>query len=451
MAGRGGSVSSCFRRIAEAETAPTEMYLLYVGRPSKAVDSLLERARGEKWFERVVAVDCGGDGLDRAGSAVEEHDLRAARYGQGLVVLWDLDALEGGAGSGPGADDDRVPRISESLRKATDWSPDHAAFGLTSAGTDVSFLELTDFLGHDVAAIGDDGQAAATLQAWSRPFPDGGGVGLRGAFDKSPSGWLSAVRHDYLANGILSEKVVPALERAGLALPHAELDFWQHHLRNLLLCPRKYGRYRLPLRQIFGEVDIDRRYEDLDLTVLAPRWLAGAAGEGGGEGHRFELYGSADEARTRAATLGESGWAWVVLWDVELDPEPPRIPGMDRGAPAAPVVLTSPHEPPAFEWRRWQELLARNVLGGFSKEELLAPADPGGEGPRRLERLVSTWRAFCLAPPLAVVPWMRDLMAETHDRLGDRVPERKAKIVYRAMAAVEVARARHFGAFPADD
>lgn len=430
-------------RVAQEHSDPTELYLLYVGEPSDAVTDLVDRARRESWFDRVLAIDPGSEGLDAVEALVDEHGLSAGSYRQGLVVVWDLDSLTEAVEDKQV--DNRVLAVSGFLEEATRWAADHVAFGLTAQADTVGFLELTDYFGHDVAAIGDVARCEEQLLAWSRTVPEGDGLGLRGPFEKSPSEWLRSIRHDYLNNGVRSLKVSPLVEGSSLATPHVEVDFWQHHLRNLLTDPRRHCSYRSFTDGEWGEPEVCRRYGEVELKVLAPQWLTDAAECDSRDDGRIQGFRGADDLRSRALSFLEAGAAVVLLWDVDQGDEPPRVPGFDGGAATAPVVLVGADESPRLGWRRWQELLGRNVVGGFSGEELLAPCLGRRGGDRLLDVKPSTWRAFCLGSPLEAVTSIRDLMAETYERFREQLSEDKKKKIYRAMSAVEAARAHYFG------
>lgn len=427
-----------FARIAADFAEEPFFHLLYVGGDSDASTDLLAAARESGWFEKVLRVEPRRDDLIDVDELAKAEELYVGVFRGCLVVVWDFDGLWPSYGDSALRN---TARIAERVQQARKWSQQVIGFGLTTTTPPASsFLELAELIAGDVAAVGDAGTCLETLRRWCAPSRET--LGLRASFQKGPSGWLRYIKHDYLNNGVLSSRLRPALDATGLADRQPVIDFWQNALRNVLIDVRSNVRARaFTAEGIDDEPEIVRTLHATAFQLVAPDCLEEDLRKVGFvAGEDYSVYTSSSDAVARVGKLRKEGTASVLLWQDSL--EPPRLEGLEGRARVTPTVLVGRDEPPRADWHLWRQLFSRNVLGGFSREELLRP------GPRRvsiLECKPSCWRPFCFQTLAGAVDEIRDRMIETYLGLSEHLSDGQRKKLHRSAAEVEAAHEHYFG------
>jgi len=420
-----------FSKISDDVKEESFCNLLYVGPSSKEASRVLEAARAGGAFRRIVEVAPEGEDWTSLDEFISGEELYVGQYRGCLVVLWGLEAMK--------LSPRELERLAPKLERAHHWSPQAIALALHHE-SELSFLELTELLTREIVEVGDAETCRAALEHWCSPGE--GQVGLKASFSKTPSGWLRLIKHDYLSGGVLAPSVQPLLLEKGLEGSQAMIDYWQNAVRNVLVHIRMNVRARaLAATRLEDEPEIVRAIARTPWCLVVPSWLRADLEELDlALSKDFTVYGGPGEAAARVAELADDGKAAVLLWEGSL--EPPRLGGAAGLATPVPTVLVGRDEPPRTDWTSWRRLFAHNVLGGFSRDELIAE---GQRGRSILEIKPSFWRSFAFHPLPAAIEEIGDRMLETYLALREEVSEDRKKKLYRSIAEVEAARELFFG------
>lgn|GEM_PF-4700962 len=384
----------------------------------------------------------GLDGVERLAPSDLAKDeppalarLRSTELRGCLVTLWDLDALGKGEEDGQGVLGEEVREL---LDKTARWAGQHVAFGCSEGAGSLSFLDFTEAVDANLVFVGAPADCAAALRCWCGTDASPGV--LKGAFGKLPSKWLRSVRHDYVAGGVLSLSVRPSVEDLGLLEVQKVVDFWQDAVRNVLV----HCRENLSSRAMVGptladEPEVVRRIASTPFRLVAPRWIAEPLSERGSEeGRDFVGYASGEEAVSVSKSLAADRVAHALFWEGD---DPPVLSGPEAAPALIPTLLVG-SEPPRRTWSEWQGLFSRNVLGGFSLEELTAKDRLGAS---ILDIKPSRWRPFCFRTLAEALGDVRRVMKRSIDELGPAIGvDRSAKLA-RSLRGIDAARALYFG------
>jgi hypothetical protein len=342
-------------------------------------------------FESVARAALPPGRLDGLKEAVERRTL--TKLWQCLVVVLDLRRTEPAL----------LSQTFEALAEAR-GSSQLFVFALEPPGG-LSFRHFTEAIASHVIAAGGVADADAHLRAWCRP-EDGGAPLARQPFKKNSPWWLRNVGHDFLVL-TLQPMCAGDLRAAGLWEFQREIDYWQDAIRNTLVFPYHHSAGRLrPAESLEQETESFRRAHGGEYRLAVPRSLLGPLGALGLVlGRDLSAY---DDSGVDAAVAAASREGAVVLLH-----EPHLRPASPAGKPVPRVLVVPPGY--ALPWARWTEHLSQNVLGAYTREELLARI--GTEALVRVKR--GYWRAFALRPLPAAMCLMREHVEETGRRLKD--------------------------------
>ncbi len=397
----------------------------------------IARENGLRDIEHLVPSDLAME--DPLGFATDDLSLvarlRSTESRGCLVTLWDLDALGVGEEAGEGH---LGGEVRELLGQTARWAGQHVAFGSSKGYGRLSFFNFTRAIDANLAFVGTAADCETVLRWWCGTDTSPGL--LREAFKKPPSRWLCDVRHDYVARGVLSQLVRESVEELGLVEDQKVVDFWQDALRNVLVHRlRNVASRAMVGASLADEPELVRRIASTPFRLVAPRWVADRLSERGSEaGRDFLSYGSGEEAVSVSKSLASEGVAHALFWEGD---DPPMLSGPETAPAAVPTLLVG-SEPPRRTWSEWQNLLSRNVLGGFGREELTAQ-DRGGAS--ILDIKPSRWRPFCFRSLAEALADIRCVMKRSIDELGPAIgPDRTAKLAW-SLRGIDAARALYFG------
>ncbi len=421
-------------------------FLLYVGGKTDAARVLLDEAQKSGLFTKIFSVEPARGDV----RALEiDRELHVANYRGCLVVVWDFDFLaaerrraHGVFHSGHGQSHDAstlgagLP-AAKTLLAARRWSAQVIGFGLCSSPPRVRFRDFVTLISCEIAAVGDLETCRSSLQTWCSTHGHATGLRLAASFDKRPSGWLRFIRHDFMCLA-RDHHVRPLLADFKLEERFARVDYLQDALCNVLLFIDSNRRSQL-LDDASLPEDLAQERSAGKEVLLAPTVLAeDLANTGAIEGLEVKAY---DDLRSAIQLARESQTAaipCILLW--YGDEEPPVMTD-PQGQVSTPVVWCGDVAPQAT-WPQWKSLLARNVLGGFSRADLV------GRGVENklpiLEIKPSRWRAFCFRTVADTAREIVLTIREVNTALAGKLSEHNRKKLSRCLDEVEASYQLYF-------
>lgn len=406
--------------------------LLLVGIEGGEVERRLQEIRREGWFERVRVVS--PDDLDSHVTS-DVSELGTTDPHGCLVVMWDLDAVRDGQ---PRGETVLSELVTERFELASRWSTQRVTFGFAETTPRLSFLDLVELVDRNVAYLGSFDDCVDTLNRWCGP-PDEPGL-LGRPFKKLPSKWLRNLHHDYLNGGVLSMYTGPHVKGLGLLAEQQVVDYWQDALRNVLVHVRESRPCRaMRSFRLEDEPEVVRKLANTPFRLIVPHWLREDLREREQvDGEDFLTYRSRGEAIASATALTGEGVFHVLLWDGN---DPPEVVRPEVGAAPVPVVLVG-EEAPQASWSDWQRLLRRNVLGGYSRAELVGR---NARGTSILGLKPARWRPFCFRSSPDAFADMCKVMSRSLESLRPAIGEGRSRKLAWSLAEIEAARELYFG------
>src|ERR1051326_2125957 len=332
-------------RIAPQYAEEPYFRLVYVGDDDGHRESVCQTAEAIGTFESIQA-------LSRNDLRENREDLGVIHLRGCLVQVWDL------AGEPMG---ESIGSILRRLPLDSVWSPQTLRFGWTSDARELRFRDFIEAIDKDFAAAGDSTDVVDFLTAWCSPGSLEDPRKLRMSTTKLPSAWLGSLKHDYFGNVI---KQIPRRTPELNTLLTGN-DFWHDTARNVL----RFPFWNSPART-FGmeegdrasDVDLIRRIASTPCELIVPPWLEESLIEAGWErGVEYSVYANKDEAEAILGGPAERGQKRIFVQDPEIVP-------VDLAPKSFPRVIVGDREA-RMAWRGWNEALATNILGAFSRSD----------------------------------------------------------------------------------
>jgi hypothetical protein len=426
---------TCLQDIASAHRAETRLFLLYVGREGERAAEFVAAARSLMCFDKIaMATATGTEGhFAEAERVGRREEMYAGNAGECLVIAWDLDVV---------CPDRRFAALAPESSRTTLWSPTRVCLGLGAGPQRYSFEEWLELIHLDFITTGEPGECLDALRRWTSEDDLDRPINLRSRFSKTPSSWLTYLRHDYLSNEPphWGSRVLSA----GLGDARREIDFWQHALRNLIDDPWEHKSYRSRRAETFeGESGVFQRVVSTPLRLVVPHDLAHLFADAGLErGEHFDTYDTPEEATVRVDDLGRAGFDRILIRNADA-----RTPSLGLGAEDGSTchvpTIEFAEEAARRTWSGWSAAFAGGVLGSFRRSDLSA---------RRLRALrkLDSWHPFCVLSPAEAFDRVIGLMVRTYGALrdapGGSIKDEDFAWAFRCLAQTCAARMLYLGA-----
>ena len=408
-------------RIAAQYADEPYFRLVYVGDDDGRQESVRRAAESIGVFESI--------------QAISRNELRERRMDLGvvhlrgcLVQVWDL--------AGEPADES-IDSILRRLPLDAVWSPQTFRFGLISDAQELRFRDFIEAIDKDFAAVGDLTDVAGFLGTWCGPGSLEDPRKLRMPTTKLPSEWLGSLKHDYFGN------VIPLIRRrtAELNTLLKGNDFWHDTARNVLRFPFENSPARtfgIEEGDRASDIELIRRIASAPFELVVPPWLEPSLIEAGWErGVEYSVYANKDEAEAILGGPAERGQKRILVQDLEIVP-------VDEAPESFPRVIAGDRQL-RMSWRGWNEALATNILGAFSRSDFETTPMHGCLPVVK----ASYWKALCFVALPESIELILEPMFETYEWLETQgegsTNDSLRRSLFQCIAQVWHARGLYFG------
>ncbi|HWW63004.1 MAG TPA: hypothetical protein VN181_16635 [Thermoanaerobaculia bacterium] len=181
-----------------------------------------------------------------------------------------------------------------------------------------------------------------------------------------------------------------------------------------------------------------RRIASAPCELVVPPWLAPSLNEEGWEqGVEYSVYANKDEAEALLGGPAERGQKRILVQDLEIVP-------VDEAPKSFPRVIAGDRQL-RMSWRGWNEALATNILGAFSRSDFETTPTHGCLPVVK----ASYWKALCFVALPESITLILEPMFETYEWLETQgegsTNDALRRSLFECIAQVWHARGLYFG------